>query len=189
MKIDTVNSVLKCKKGIAMESAVVFMVVSFALCFLLTTLSLIGRHQIKIQDSLNDKDLERTIIGEDFMAYIAAVTVQKPPEGESETPDVQDDGIAQEGEENEEIPLEEGPENFAEFYTSSIRSKMENTIYNEKYYFSDTKTLNEETYVTTFELTVTYSNNEAVFLYIKAEKNADGQITPLLYLNCAPAGE
>ena len=184
-----INKILKSKKGIAMESAVVFMIASSALCFLLITLSLIGRHQIKIQDSLNDKKLERTIIGEDFMAYIDSVTVQKPPESESETPPAQGDESVQEGEENEQIPLDEEPQSFAEFYLSSIRNEIESIIYNGKYYFTDTKTLDEETYVTTFELSVTYSNNEEVFLYIKAEKNSEGQITPLAYLSCAPAGE
>jgi len=197
MKANTSVDILKSEKGIAMESAVIFMVVSAALCILLTTLSLIGRHQIKIQDSLNDKNLERTIIGEDFMSYIEAAAVQMPPEdGTEETPESDAEAFDQdiappaEGDkEDTETPAVTGPESFGEFYAPSIRNALEERIYNEKYYFTDTKTFDEENYVTTFELTATYRNSGVIALYMKAEKTPEGQITLLSYMSCVPNAE
>ena len=66
---------LRSRRGVAMESAVLFMLIILALCTLVLTLSLMGRHQIKSQHNEIIADIEKDQIVEDFLAYVNAVTV------------------------------------------------------------------------------------------------------------------
>lgn len=64
---------LRDKKGLAMESAVLFLVITFAFCSIIMTLALLGRSQSKIQQIYLETDLERNQIAEDIMAYIGQI--------------------------------------------------------------------------------------------------------------------
>lgn len=59
-------------KGIALESAIIFMTITFTFCFLLTSLVLYGRYQIKVEGIQMDIYVAREQVGEDFMAYLCA---------------------------------------------------------------------------------------------------------------------
>lgn len=59
-------------KGIALESAIIFMTITFTFCFLLTSLVLYGRYQVKVEGIQMDIYVAREQIGEDFMAYLCA---------------------------------------------------------------------------------------------------------------------
>lgn len=71
------KQILKCKKGIAIENAILFMVIIFSLCALLTSLTLIGHYQVKIEKMtlLNKVDVEQ--IGEDYLAYLQSEDTEK----------------------------------------------------------------------------------------------------------------
>lgn len=62
--------ILKDKSGIAVENAVLFMLLIFMLCTLLTSLTLTGHYQTIIEknDFLRNNELDQ--IGEDFLAGI-----------------------------------------------------------------------------------------------------------------------
>lgn len=60
------------KKGIALESAIIFMTITFTFCFLLTSLVLYGRYQVKVEGIQMDIYVAREQVGEDFMAYLCA---------------------------------------------------------------------------------------------------------------------
>ncbi len=62
--------ILKDKKGIALENAILFMLVIFSLCFLIASLTLIGHYQTKIDNILLDQKVELDQIGEDYLAYM-----------------------------------------------------------------------------------------------------------------------
>jgi hypothetical protein len=64
------KQILKSKRGIALESAVLFMLIIFSLCALLTSLSLIGHYQIKIEKTVLLNDVEIDQIGEDYLASL-----------------------------------------------------------------------------------------------------------------------
>ena len=61
------KKILKNKRGIAMESAVLFIVTIFSFCSLLTMLSVIGRNQLDIENILLTRAVEVDQIGEHFL--------------------------------------------------------------------------------------------------------------------------
>lgn len=67
-----IKQILKDKKGLALENAILFEIIIFSLCFLLTSLTLIGHYQVKIENLtlLNDVEIEQ--IGEDYLASVKA---------------------------------------------------------------------------------------------------------------------
>ena len=66
------KKILKNKRGFALGSAVAFMVITFTLCFLLTSLTLIGHYQVKIDNMMLLDDVEIDQIGEDYLASLGA---------------------------------------------------------------------------------------------------------------------
>ena len=62
------KKVLKSKRGIALEGAVLLMLMSFMFCTLLISLSFIGSSQVKIEKITLQNDVEIDQIGEDFLA-------------------------------------------------------------------------------------------------------------------------
>lgn len=64
------NKILKNKQGVAIETAVLFMIVVFFLCTLVTSIALIGSQQIRIDKMLLAQDVEIDQIGEDFLSYV-----------------------------------------------------------------------------------------------------------------------
>ncbi|MBE5869285.1 MAG: hypothetical protein E7293_10105 [Lachnospiraceae bacterium] len=62
--------IFKNKKGIALESAVLFMTIIFSFCFLLSSLALCGHYQVKIEEKQMELYLTREQIGENFLAYL-----------------------------------------------------------------------------------------------------------------------
>ena len=62
-----ITRLLKDKRGIAIENAVLFMVVVFMLCALLTSLTLMGFYQTVINTTLLDEKITIDQIGEDFV--------------------------------------------------------------------------------------------------------------------------
>lgn len=58
---------LKNKQGMAIENAILFMLVIFSLCALLTTLTALGRFQIQIDKTKLVYDVELDEIGEDYL--------------------------------------------------------------------------------------------------------------------------
>ena len=61
---------LKDRRGIAIETAILFMLVIFSLCALITTVSIIGRRQTKFENDMLLYKVEVDQIGEDFIYYI-----------------------------------------------------------------------------------------------------------------------
>lgn len=59
---------IKSKRGIALENAVMFMVMVSTLCFLLTSLAIIGNTQTKIDQKELTTRVAVDQIGEDFLA-------------------------------------------------------------------------------------------------------------------------
>ena len=64
--------ILNNKRGIVLENAIVFMLVIFSLCFLLTSLTLISYHQTRIDLTKIENKIKIDQIGEDFLTEIAA---------------------------------------------------------------------------------------------------------------------
>lgn len=62
------NKLLKSKRGIALENAILFMLVIFSLCALLTSLTLIGHFQTNINKLTLENEIKLEQIGEDFLA-------------------------------------------------------------------------------------------------------------------------
>ena len=63
----SLKKIFKSKKGIAIETAILALVVIFSLCFLVTSLTLVGHYQVQIESSFILKDVELDQIGEDFI--------------------------------------------------------------------------------------------------------------------------
>lgn len=63
-------NVLKSKRGIAVENAILFLLVIFALCSLLTMIVLIANYQFKIDKIVLQQDVALDQIGEDFVANV-----------------------------------------------------------------------------------------------------------------------
>ena len=68
------QKILRSKKGIALEEAIVFMLIIFMLCSLLTTLALIGHYQVRLEKIMLLQDVEIDQIGEDYLTSLAAET-------------------------------------------------------------------------------------------------------------------
>ena len=62
--------ILKNKRGIAIENAIIFMIVIFSLCFLITSIAMIGRYQVKIENNILLNEVEIDQIGEDFLESV-----------------------------------------------------------------------------------------------------------------------
>ncbi|MBQ3012941.1 MAG: hypothetical protein IJD74_05320 [Clostridia bacterium] len=60
--------ILKSKKGIALENALLFMMVIFSLCFLVSSFALIGHYQGEIENIKIAQRAELDQIGENFIA-------------------------------------------------------------------------------------------------------------------------
>lgn len=68
------RQMLKSKRGMALENAILFMLIIFSLCALLTSLTLIGHYQVKIEKMTLQQDIEIEQIGEDYLASVKAKT-------------------------------------------------------------------------------------------------------------------
>ena len=68
------KQILKSKRGMALENAILFMLIIFSLCALLTSLTLIGHYQVKIEKMTLQQDIEIEQIGEDYLASVKAQT-------------------------------------------------------------------------------------------------------------------
>ena len=66
------NKLLKSKRGIALENAILFMLVVFSLCALLTSLTLIGHFQTSINKLTLENEIKLEQIGENFVASPAS---------------------------------------------------------------------------------------------------------------------
>ena len=60
-------NILKSKKGVAIENALLFMMIIFGLCFLVSFVALIGHHQYRLDDTLIKNRVELDQIGEAFV--------------------------------------------------------------------------------------------------------------------------
>ena len=69
------KKLLKNKKGLALESAVLFMVVIFSFCFLLSTLTITGHNRAKIEKAKIENDRNLDLLVEDYLAYVDKVIV------------------------------------------------------------------------------------------------------------------
>jgi hypothetical protein len=114
---------LRSRRGVAMESAVLFMLIILALCTLVLTLSLMGRHQIKSQHNEIIADIEKDQIVEDFLAYVNAVTV---------TPAANDGGSTP----SPSTPPAEGTSSFYDYITNGRNAAIAQRY--EKFYAPDT---------------------------------------------------
>ena len=61
---------LKSKQGVSLESAVLFMLIIFTFCFLISTLAVCGHYQVKIDGLKARHNIQTEQIGEDFVAYL-----------------------------------------------------------------------------------------------------------------------
>ena len=64
------KQIFKSKRGVAIENAILFMIVIFFLCALITSLTLLGFHEVRLEKALLLRDVEIDQIGEDFLASI-----------------------------------------------------------------------------------------------------------------------
>lgn len=64
------KQILKSRQGIAIENAVVFMLVIFLLCALITSLTTLGNYQTKIENLTLQQKAEIDQIGEDYIASV-----------------------------------------------------------------------------------------------------------------------
>ena len=78
------KNILKNKRGIAMESAVMFMLVVFMFGLLLTGIAMTSHLQVKVNDTLLERELEIEQIGENFVYSLDVFTA---PEGDTITID------------------------------------------------------------------------------------------------------
>lgn len=63
--------ILKDKKGAAIETAIVFLILVFSFCFILTATSLLGAKRAKLEQDKNTLRLEQEQLTEDFLAYLS----------------------------------------------------------------------------------------------------------------------
>lgn len=64
------KQILKSKSGVAIENAVMFILVIFLLCALLTSLTLIGHYQVKYEKNILIQDITLEQIGEDYLECV-----------------------------------------------------------------------------------------------------------------------
>lgn len=74
------SRILHSKKGIAMESAILFLLITFSFCLLISLLVISGGYQLKLQEVHTDLYVAREQIGEDFTAYLREVEAGTGPE-------------------------------------------------------------------------------------------------------------
>ena len=63
-------NIFKNKRGIAIENAILFMILIFSLCALLTSLTLIGHLQVKLEKNTLLRQVELDQIGEDYLSCL-----------------------------------------------------------------------------------------------------------------------
>ena len=72
---------IQSKRGIALASAMLFMVAIFSLCILLTSLATLGHYTLKLERVKTNRTVEIDRIGEDYVAegleYVKACYVEK----------------------------------------------------------------------------------------------------------------
>lgn len=66
------TKILKSKRGVAIENAILFLLVIFMLCALLASITIIANFQFKIDNMVLKNDVDLDQIGEDFIAYLAS---------------------------------------------------------------------------------------------------------------------
>ena len=66
------KKILKSKRGLALENAIIFMLLIFSLCALLSSLTLVGHYEVKIENMLLRREVEIDQIGEDYLASVKA---------------------------------------------------------------------------------------------------------------------
>ena len=71
------KKIFKSKRGVAIENAILFMIVIFFLCALITSLTLLGFHEVKLEKALLLRDVEIDQIGEDFLASVKGTDEDK----------------------------------------------------------------------------------------------------------------
>ena len=59
--------ILKSRRGVALENAILFMILLFSLCALLTTLTVIGHNRLKLENNAQLRNAEIDQIGEDYI--------------------------------------------------------------------------------------------------------------------------
>lgn len=64
------KKILKSKSGVALENALLFMLVIFSLCALLTSLTLVGFFQTRINQLTIQHEVELEEIGEDYLYHV-----------------------------------------------------------------------------------------------------------------------
>ena len=64
------KKILKSKSGVALENALLFMLVIFSLCALLTSLTLVGFFQTRINQLTLENEVELEEIGEDYLYHV-----------------------------------------------------------------------------------------------------------------------
>lgn len=62
--------ILKNKKGMALENAILFMLIIFTFCALLTSLTLYGHYQTKLEKVMMTNRVELDQIGEHYLNYL-----------------------------------------------------------------------------------------------------------------------
>lgn len=64
------TKLLKSKRGIALENAILFLLVIFSFCALLTGMVAIGHAQIKVDAAVLQRDVQIDQIGEDYLTSV-----------------------------------------------------------------------------------------------------------------------
>lgn len=59
--------ILKSRRGVALENAILFMILLFSLCALLTTLTVIGHNRLTLENNAQLRNAEIDQIGEDYI--------------------------------------------------------------------------------------------------------------------------
>lgn len=62
------RKILKNRRGMALESAILFLIVIFAFCMLITSMSVVGKYQLKIEKTELENRVRLDQIGEAFVA-------------------------------------------------------------------------------------------------------------------------
>ena len=68
------TNILKSKRGVAIENAILFILVVFSLCSLLTMIALIANYQFKIDNIVLKQDVDLDQIGEEFLYKLTTVS-------------------------------------------------------------------------------------------------------------------
>ena len=155
---------LKSRRGIAVETAVLFILIVLGLCTLILTLSLMGRYQNKSARAEMLADIEKEQICEDFISYVSAAAAAVVDTGDTQSF-------------YSYIHRENHPEKerYKEFYGE-----------NGKYNCFDIRTLPGDDRSVIFKLYALDAGTNQVILYAEAEKNSDGTVKLLCCLSDEP---